>query len=113
LGVLVNHPYPGNVRELENVVERAVVFAEKTVIGAADLPLDFTEASAEGPGPSGDSLVDKVRRLEIQEVKMALRASAGVKSRAARALGVTERMLAYKMKAYGLGTGPGRGEPLE
>jgi two-component system response regulator AtoC len=113
LGVLVNHPYPGNVRELENVVERAVVFAETTVIGAADLPLDFTEASAEGPGPSGDSLVDKVRRLEIQEIKMALRASAGVKSRAARALGVTERMLAYKMKAYGLGTGPGRGEPLE
>ena len=108
LVALVSHPYPGNVRELENVVERAVVFAEKDVLGVDDLPLDFTEAAAEGPRPTGDSLVDKVRRLEVQEIRMALRASAGVKSRAARALGITERMLAYKMKHYGLGPAPKR-----
>jgi len=105
MAALVHHDYPGNVRELENVVERAVVFAEKNVLGAADLPLDFTEAAAEGSGPSGDALPDKVRRLEIQEIRMALRASSGVKSRAARALGITERMLAYKMKLYGLAAG--------
>jgi DNA-binding NtrC family response regulator len=105
MAALVHHDYPGNVRELENVVERAVVFAEKNVLGAADLPLDFTEAVAEGSGPSGDALPDKVRRLEIQEIRMALRASSGVKSRAARALGITERMLAYKMKLYGLAAG--------
>jgi DNA-binding NtrC family response regulator len=104
----VSHPYPGNVRELENVVERAVVFAEKDVLGVDDLPLDFTEAAAEGPRPTGDSLVDKVRRLEVQEIRLALRASDGVKSRAARALGITERMLAYKMKQYGLGAAPKR-----
>ncbi|RPJ02891.1 MAG: hypothetical protein EHM31_02330, partial [Candidatus Aminicenantes bacterium] len=57
-------------------------------------------------GPAGDSLVDKVRRLEVQEIRMALRDSGGVKSRAARSLGITERMLAYKMKAYGLPAGP-------
>jgi DNA-binding NtrC family response regulator len=105
MAALVRHDYPGNVRELENVVERAVVFAEKNVLGIVDLPIDFTEAAAEGPLPPGDSLVDRVRRLEIQEIRMALRASDGVKSRAARTLGITERMLAYKMKQYGLAPG--------
>jgi DNA-binding NtrC family response regulator len=104
LAALVNHAYPGNVRELENVIERAVVFAEKDVLGLSDLPVDFTEAAEDRTGTDGDSLVDKVRRLEIQEIRMALRASDGVKSRAARALGITERMLAYKMKTYGLGS---------
>jgi len=109
MAILVNHSYPGNVRELENVVERAVAFAEKDALGVADLPLDFTEAAAEGNGPAGDSLVDKVRRLEIQEIKTALRASAGIKSRAAQTLGITERILAYKMRTYGLGARPGPG----
>jgi len=102
LGALVGHAYPGNVRELENVVERAVVFAERDVLGIADLPLDFTNPAAKEPEPAGDSLVDKVRRLETQEIRLALREAGGVKSRAARALGITERMLAYKMKSYGL-----------
>jgi len=106
LTVLVRHAYPGNVRELENVIERSVVFAEKDVLGLDDLPLDFAEIAAEESGPAGDSLVDKVRRLEVQEIRMALRDSGGVKSRAARSLGITERMLAYKMKAYGLPAGP-------
>jgi two-component system NtrC family response regulator len=102
LAALVGHAYPGNVRELENVVERAVVFAERDVVGLADLPLDFTDPAAKDPGPAGESLVDKVRRLETQEIRLALREAGGVKSRAARALGITERMLAYKMKSYGL-----------
>jgi two-component system NtrC family response regulator len=107
LGVMVAHAYPGNVRELENVVERAVVFAERDILGVADLPLTFLETTAADPGPPGDSLTDKVRRLEMQEIRTALRASGGVKSRAARALGITERMLAYKMKIYGLRSGSG------
>ncbi|MGZ5498638.1 MAG: sigma-54-dependent transcriptional regulator [Candidatus Aminicenantales bacterium] len=111
MALLVSHAFPGNVRQLENVVERAVVFAEKDILGVADLPLDFTEAAEESAGPAGDSLGDKVQRLEIQEIRKALRESDGVKSRAARTLGITERMLAYKMKAYGLAAGfSGQGE---
>jgi transcriptional regulator with GAF, ATPase, and Fis domain len=47
------------------------------------------------------------------EIRTALRASAGVKSRAARTLGITERMLSYKMKTYGIAppAGPGNGKP--
>ncbi|HAR36991.1 MAG TPA: sigma-54-dependent Fis family transcriptional regulator, partial [Acidobacteria bacterium] len=47
-------------------------------------------------------LTDKVRELEIREIRRALEKSGGVKSRAARLLGITERMLSYKMKVYGL-----------
>ena len=105
LNALVGHAFPGNVRELENVVERAVVFADKDVLGAADLPLALTEPAGEDAGPDGEALPDKVRRLETREIRRALREAGGVKSRAAKALGITERMLAYKMKAYGLAAG--------
>jgi DNA-binding NtrC family response regulator len=106
LNALVGHAFPGNVRELENIVERAVVFADKDVLGVADLPLAFTESAGADHGPDGEALPDKVRRLEMREIRKALREAGGVKSRAARALGLTERMLAYKMKAYGIAAGP-------
>jgi DNA-binding NtrC family response regulator len=102
LSALVAHAFPGNVRELENVVERAVVFAERDVLGISDVPLVLRETAEAAIRPAGDSLLDKVRRLETQEIRQALRDSGGVKSRAAKALGITERMLAYKMKTYGL-----------
>lgn len=112
LNALVGHAFPGNVRELENVVERAVVFADKDVLGAADLPLALTEPAGADAGPDGEALPDKVRRLETREIRRALREAGGVKSRAAKALGITERMLAYKMKAYGLAAGPAKpGDP--
>jgi two-component system NtrC family response regulator len=102
LSALVAHSFPGNVRELENIVERAIVFAERNVLGVSDVPLVLGETAETDSGPAGDSLLDKVRRLETQEIRQALRASGGIKSRAAKALGITERMLSYKMKTYGL-----------
>ncbi len=48
----------------------------------------------------GLSLTERVKRLEILEIKKAIRENNGVKSRAARALGITERMLGYKIKSY-------------
>ena len=116
LAVLVRHAFPGNVRELENIIERAVVFAERDAVGVADLPVFLAEPSGPDPGAGESGLTDKVRRLEVQEIRLALRDADGVKSRAARALGVTERMLAYKIKAYGLaaagGPKPGPGGPI-
>ncbi len=102
LGILVGRSYPGNVRELENVIERAVVFAERDVIGIEDLPMVFREDAQEEPAAGPASLPDRVAALETREIKKALRESDGVKSRAARALGLTERMLSYKMKTYGI-----------
>jgi two-component system NtrC family response regulator len=101
LSALVAHSFPGNVRELENIVERAIVFAERNVLGISDMPLVLGETAETDSGPAGDSLLDKVRRLETQEIRQALRESGGIKSRAAKTLGITERMLSYKMKTYG------------
>jgi two-component system NtrC family response regulator len=107
LNVLVTHAFPGNVRELENIVERAVVFAENDLLGISDIPIGLKETGEADPGPAGDSLLDRVRKLETKEIRRALRESGGVKSRAARLLGITERMLGYKMKTYALGAEPG------
>lgn len=107
LDLLVKHDFPGNVRELENAIERAVVFAEGEYITRADLPVFLEirpekELGDEGKDNFSRALPDKVRELEIREIKRALEKSGGVKSRAARLLGITERMLSYKMKIYGL-----------
>lgn len=106
LDLLMKHNFPGNVRELENAVERAVIFAEGEIITRADLPV-FLEIKSEQQlagqeGESSKPLTDKVRELEIREIRRALEKSGGVKSRAARLLGITERMLSYKMKIYDL-----------
>jgi len=106
MDLLLKHDFPGNVRELENAIERAIIFAEGEVITRADLPV-FLEIRSEKElaGSTADfsrPLTDKVRELEIREIRRALEKSGGVKSRAARLLGITERMLSYKMKVYGL-----------
>lgn len=106
LNVLMNHDFPGNVRELENAIERAVIFAEGEIITRADLPVFLEIRSEKEVAESVDDfsrpLTDKVRDLEIREIRRALEKAGGVKSRAAKLLGITERMLSYKMKIYGL-----------
>jgi two-component system NtrC family response regulator len=101
MSALLAYPFPGNVRELENIVERAVVFCRGETILAEDLPVFLGEKS-ENVADDGLSLTEKVRRLETREIRRALRENGGVKSRAARALGITERVLGYKMKSTGI-----------
>lgn len=102
MAALVRYAYPGNIRELENIIERAVVFAEGEDIRLADLPVYLSEKREDGFLEDALPLTEKVRRLETGEIERALRESGGVKSRAARALGITERMLAYKVKTLGI-----------
>ncbi len=99
---LMNYSFPGNIRELENIIERAVVFAEEEDIVRSDLPV-FLEEKKEGDLCTEDlSLPEKIKRLETREIKRALRENGGIKARTARALGLTERMLSYKMKNYNI-----------
>jgi len=102
MSLLLRYPFPGNIRELENIVERAVVFAEGTDIVSSDLPLFLTEPLEEDEHQDGLPLNEKVRLLESKEIRKALRENGGVKSRAARDLGITERILSYKIRTYGL-----------
>jgi DNA-binding NtrC family response regulator len=101
MSLLLAYPFPGNIRELENIIERAVVFLGGEAIRAEDLPVFLKEKSEEAIDESL-GLPEKVRRLETREIRRALDQNGGIKSRAARALGITERMLAYKMKTYGI-----------
>jgi two-component system NtrC family response regulator len=97
---LLRYDYPGNVRELENLVERAVVLTRDEVIGLEDLPLSVKETErVVSDGPSLPAVVEGLERRMIRE---ALARADGVQTRAAEMLGISERVLRYKLKKYGL-----------
>ena len=102
MNFLLKYSFPGNIRELENIIERAIVFCEGSVITSVDLPIFLKDKKEEELIQEGLSLKDKVKHVEIREIKKALLESGEVKSKAARSLGITERILGYKMKIYNL-----------
>jgi two-component system NtrC family response regulator len=97
---LLRYDYPGNVRELENLIERAVVLTRDDAIDVADLPLTLADPAREASPPAG--LVAAVEGLERRMIRDALAGAAGVQTRAAELLGISERVLRYKLRKYGL-----------
>jgi len=110
MNLIIHYSFPGNIRELENFIERAIVFCEGSHITTDDLPLFLKRKKEEQLDQGDGSLTERVRRLEIREIKKALLEKNGVKSKAARSLGITERMLSYKMKIYRLSPGQSPGQ---
>jgi two-component system NtrC family response regulator len=100
MDALIKYRYPGNVRELENIVQRAVALARGPVIGTADLPVHVRTPGADEP--TGGSLVEQVARLERRLIAQALTDAGGVQTRAAKLLGISERHLRYKLQKHGL-----------
>ncbi len=100
---LLKHDYPGNVRELENLIERAVVLCRGEVIGLEDLPLAMQESGeASGPAPLPGSLPAELEALERRMIEDALARAEGIQTRAAELLGIGERALRYKLKKLDL-----------
>jgi len=101
--LLMRYAYPGNVRELENIIERAVVLSKKEIITAADLPIHVRTAANEG-GISTQkrtgSLPETLDTVERGLILEALKESGGVQTRAAIRLGISERVFRYKLKKY-------------
>jgi DNA-binding NtrC family response regulator len=97
---LLRYDYPGNIRELENLIERAVVLTRDDVIGVEDLPLAL-ETPAQESG-EGAGIIAAVEGLERRMIREALTKADGTQTRAAEMLGISERVLRYKLKKYGL-----------
>jgi two-component system NtrC family response regulator len=100
------YDWPGNIRELHNCIERAVIVAKAQTIDAADLPQDLFNGSrrAERDGLPRD-LDAELERIEREFILEALRRSDGVQVRAAKLLGIAERSLWHRIKKLGIRLG--------
>jgi len=99
--LLLRYHYPGNVRELENIVERAVVLSQGEYITTEELPLSLRKEifPQEQEFLSLDERIEAIERSIILE---ALKRNNWVKTRAARELGISERVLRYRMQKLGI-----------
>ncbi|MEJ2641908.1 MAG: sigma 54-interacting transcriptional regulator [Desulfosarcinaceae bacterium] len=105
LDVLLNYPYPGNVRELMNICERAVVMSDTNIIDLADLPADVASTSRSTDHeelmlPRRGRLSDILAQVERHVIETAM-AEHGSQAKAAKALGVSQPTIARRMKNYG------------
>ncbi len=104
--MLLSYHFPGNVRELENIVERAVILSEGELITSDDLPISVKNGQDGKPMPDSFqelTLPEAVALLEKRRIEKALEEANGVKLRAASLLGISERVLRYKIEKYGIG----------
>lgn len=106
LETLMNHSWFGNVRELENTIERAIVLAERNNIELENLPIEtqeFKEEFEPEPLPDEEYSIKKASKaLEINLIKRALRKTKGNHTHAAKVLEISHRALLYKIKEYGI-----------
>lgn len=107
--VLCNYHYPGNVRELENIIERCVTLQQSGRLTAENLPARFVEETVrlDAPGdmhipPDGIELDRVTANLERKLISRALDITGGNRSRTARLLGITLRSLRYRLAKLGM-----------
>jgi DNA-binding NtrC family response regulator len=107
---LLAYPFPGNVRELSNIMERAVLLTEGDVIDASDLALPSwpqTDRPAGAPSCSQRRVILPVEGIHLEELerdllRQAMERTRGNKSRAAKLLGLTRATLRYRVEKMGL-----------
>jgi DNA-binding NtrC family response regulator len=101
LSLLLNYDFPGNVRELENIIERGVALANGTVIELAHLPEDLKELSIR-TFRKKEGRIPSLEEQEIAYIRWVLNEVAGNKTLAAQILGIDRVSLWRKLKKYGL-----------
>ena len=96
--------YPGNVRELENIIERAVVLTRGNTITTDDLPVPVRGFMEELTRPEigKGTLPEQLQTIERQLISNALKESRGNQTLAGKLLGISERNLRYKLKKYNI-----------
>jgi transcriptional regulator with PAS, ATPase and Fis domain len=97
--LFLRHSWPGNIRELRNCLERAVIFCESASIGLADLPVQYTQVYGAAPRTDYQQAYDQLDREIILD---ALLRSKGRKAKAAELLKIDRRTLYNRMKRLDL-----------
>ena len=121
---LLAHTFPGNIRELENIIEHAVALAESDTIREDDLPLDMRNGTPSGvvapmvERPTGtdvdwmqvgsSNLDRELETIERRLLEEALRRAGGVRKKAAEILGINYRSLRHRLSKYGFGDNEAR-----
>jgi Nif-specific regulatory protein len=101
IDALMAYHWPGNVRELENVIERALILSDDGVIHAYHLPPTLQSPRSSGTKYRG-SLEERLASVERELIVDALKDSCGNMAKAARELGLSERVMAIRVKSHGI-----------
>jgi len=96
--IITRYNFQGNIRELENIIERAIVFSRGDVIAIDDLP-DYLVAP-KVYNLAGGKLNETIEKIEREMITTALVRHNNNQTRAAEELGISDRVLRYKMKKY-------------
>ncbi|WP_227763121.1 sigma-54 interaction domain-containing protein [Zhaonella formicivorans] len=102
MSILLSYPWPGNIRELRNVIERLVILAEGEKISAAHLPDSLRNIKAMADAENVSNLCELTERAERQMILRTLEEAGGNKSKAAKLLGIPRSTLYYKLKNLNL-----------
>jgi len=95
--IFLNYDWPGNVRQLKNVIERAVVLAKKSSISIRDLPEEFLHYRKQ---QSRTVKIRSLKEFEIQHITKVLEECQGNKSRTAKILGISRKALYKRFKEF-------------
>lgn len=107
LDYLTGYEWPGNIRQLDNVVERCMVLAHGEMVGVEDLPCEIRDEETQMKSavdllPVQLDLADTLEKLEAALVRRALIRGEFVQVKAAELLGISKSLLQYKLKKYGI-----------
>jgi len=105
VSALERHRWPGNIRELKNVIERAALMCSGPELTLGELPAPLMAAAAAQGPEDKKHFADQLRNLEVELIRDALRRSDNNQTRAARLLNMPLRTLVYKIRVYGLRKG--------
>ncbi len=105
--LLMSYSWKGNIRELENLIERVLLMTDKAEISSADIPLEITDISPQGHllpemGKDSVNLDDIIENIEKKYLLEALQLSNGSKTEAARLLNLSFRSFRHRLQKYGI-----------
>ncbi len=100
--MLMSYHWPGNVRELENCIERAIILCNDGVIHSYHLPPNLQKSDDTAPRETKGAFKDMMANLERKAITEELESCHGNMAKAARALGITERMMGTRVAKYAI-----------